>query len=403
MTKVIAFDLRPLQIGHQNRGIGMVIRSILENLEDSKNNYLFYMFDSSNPITDLGIKTNVQYTIVSTPSLKTIVDTPKDAIDAYKLAFHSFNSLRAYNPDVFLQFDFALGVPSWKRVKTFSIAYDLIPLIMRNEYLPSVKTVWHQSHGKKAKLKAIMRSLFYTARYKKYYMNYKKSDEIISISEATKHSFVEMLHIEAKKIHSLPLAPVASTDTVDTSIADSVNKPFVFYIGGTDSRKHVEDVIHTYNIARGRGHDIALVLAGNEFKDITKLPNIKARNVILNSPYRDDIHLVGFVDDAQKNGLYKGATAFLFMSSYEGFGLPVVEAAKAGCPVITYSNSSIPEAMGDSGILVETGNYTAAANALSALLSDDINRNELIKKGIANAKKYSWKTYTQSLLDILIR
>jgi glycosyltransferase involved in cell wall biosynthesis len=276
----------------------------------------------------------------------------------------------------------------------------LIPLILKNEYLPGVTSAWNQANGKKAKAKAVIRSVFYTLKYKKYYSNYKASDQIISISEATKQSFIERLGINSEKIRTLPLAPVSSTNRVDASISKTILKPYLFYIGGTDSRKRVEEIVYAFNIMKGRGHDISLVLAGNEFKKLTMLPSVVTRNAILDSPYRKDIHLVGFVTDAEKAGLYKNAAAFLFTSAYEGFGLPVVEAAAAGCPVVAYSNSSIPEAIGDAALLVETGDYTAAANAAISLL-DATSRDKIVERGIKQTKKYSWEKFTASFLGLL--
>jgi hypothetical protein len=95
MPRTIAFDLRPLQIGHENRGIGMVIKSILVNLEDNENTYLFYIFDKSNPLKEAGITPRLKhYEMVETPSLKTVVGSPKDIIAAVKLAYHKFRALK---------------------------------------------------------------------------------------------------------------------------------------------------------------------------------------------------------------------------------------------------------------------------------------------------------------------
>src|SRR5690606_38930870 len=89
-----------------------------------------------------------------------------------------------------------------------------------------------------------------------------------------------------------------------------IKKPYLFYVGGVDSRKQVEHIIYAFNIARGRGLDANLVLAGNEFKKPEHIPNEKVRNAILSSPYRDDIQLVGFINDAEKKYLYSNADCF---------------------------------------------------------------------------------------------
>lgn len=393
MSKIICFDLRALQVGHEHRGIGVVARSILENISDDKNKYIFYVFDDTNPIEKLGIQLHIKkYEIVSTPKLKISIKSPIDVIDLYKLSHHSFKNLLQYKPDVFLQFDFALGVPKWKKTKTFCFAYDLIPLIMKNEYLPNPMLAMNRAISKKAKLKALLRSLYYKYKYSVNYKTYKKVDQIISISETTKKSLVGLLNIKPEKIHTIPLAPVAPLVKSSDAIANKIRKPFIFYIGATDSRKRVEEVIFAFNIARGRGQNISLVLSGYEFRSIKKIPNIKVKNAILSSPYKKDIHLVGFIPDSEKQGLYKNALAFVFCTSYEGFGLPIVEAQAAGCPVISYDNSSIKEVAANAARLVKTGDYVEVANGIIAL-GDKKTREKYIELGKKQSSKFTWENY----------
>lgn len=398
MPKTIAFDLRALQIGHENRGIGMVVKSVLNNLEDDVNDYLFYIFDSSNPIKDLNIDLKLKnYEFVETPKLKTVVDSPKDLIDSFKLSHHRFSTLRRYNPDVFLQFDSALGLPKWRKTKTLCIGYDLIPLIMRTQYLPSPKTVWNQGGGKKSRIKGVIRATYYLLKARKNYSNYKQVDKVLCISDATKQSFVDLLRINPDNLATLTLAPVLPETHGSAESHNKISKPYIFYIGGTDSRKNVADIVYAFNIARGRGQDIALVLAGNEFKRVDHIPDPKARNAILNSPYNEDIHLMGFVTDKEKDALYQNALAFVFCSSYEGFGLPVLEAQAMGCPVVTYNNSSIPEVASKSVLLVNNGDFTSIAKAISLVANSD--REKVTKEGLEFAKKFTWSRYVSDLFE----
>ena len=403
MPKRIAIDLRPLQIGHENRGIGMVIKSVLNTLRDTKNTYVFYMFDSSNPLEDMNIDVLIDhYQIVRTPTLNTSIKSPSDAIDAFKLSMHSFPELRNLNVDVFIQFDPSLGIPRGNGIKTICVAYDLIPLIFRHEYLPTASDILRQSMSKKAKLKGLVRAFYYNARYRRFCEVYRDCTAIVSISEATKRSFLELLRVPESQVHTLPLAPVANyADAVELTASEStLGKPYLFYIGGTDSRKHVEDLIYTFNVIRSRGHDIALLLAGNELRTVKTIPSVKAREAIMTSPYRDDIHLRGFVTDQEKYSLYHGALAFLFTSAYEGFGLPLVEAAASRCPVVSYHNSAIPESIGDAALLVETRNYVAAAKAVISLFDEDL-RAAMIEKGVVKTQEYSWAKFSAGLMRLV--
>ncbi len=395
--RTICLDLRALQIGHENRGIGMHIRSILENLPESEDRYLFYCFDQSNPIEELGIKTKANYIIVQTPTINTVLDSPQNAFGIFKLVWHRFLPLKKHNPDTFVQFDFMLGLPRWRGVKKVMIGYDLIPLIMRNDYLPSMRYAWNHTRGKKQKIKAVMRSLYYQFRHWLHYRTYKRADKIVCISEASAKSFNRLLGIQKSRLAVSYLAPVANHADIDESTAKSVDKPYLFYIGGADKRKSLADLVAAYNIARGRGVDVALVLAGNEFKNVENIPDVTGRNAILASPYMSDIHTVGFITDGQKRGLYKNASAFIFCSKFEGFGLPVVEAQAEGCPVIAYNNSSIPEVSSDDVLLVESGNYLEIAKSITNFTRTAPN----VKKGIDFAKRFTWINHVKILLETI--
>lgn len=426
---VVCFDLRALQIGHQNRGIGMYIRSVLEHLPADDNHYLFYVFDQNDPITDLGIRPQIDYELVKTPTIKTALDSPKNILGLARLINHRFHPLKKFHPDVFVQFDFMLGSPHWRGTRKLVIGYDLIPLIMKNEYLPSLSFALKQmpkhhlknpreimrsvsfriknrsfsfgrSSSLKAKIRSAARSVYYRLRYRLHYKTFKRADKVISISEATSKDFTNILGIPKKRITTIPLAPVLPAGDTDISLAKQVHTPYIFYIGGTDSRKRIQDIVSAFNIVRGRGANLKLVLAGNEFIEVKQIPNIEGRNAIINSPYKNDIRLAGFVTDAQKMGLYQHAHAFVFCTIYEGFGLPIIEAMSASCPVISYNNSSIPEAAGDAALLVDTGDYVAIANNILTLYDPKV-RDQSIKKGLLQAKKFNWATYTKAFRKTL--
>jgi glycosyltransferase involved in cell wall biosynthesis len=398
--KTICFDIRALQIGHQNRGIGMYISSLLEHLPADGNNYILYCFDKSNPVEELDLKLRFKYELIQTETVNTVLESPSKVIDILRLVYHHFMPLRHKKPDVFVQFDAQFGLPRWRKTKKIVIGYDLIPLIMRNEYNPSVRYTWRHSVGRRAKLRGVLRAMYYGFRYKLTYRAYKKADKIFCISQATAQSFAELLHIKKRRLEVIPLAPVLSKTIPDESIVKDIVKPYIFYVGGTDKRKRIADIVRAFNIVRGRGKDIALVFAGNEFKQSETIPDIEGRDAILTSPYRKDIHLVGFVTNEQKEGLYKNALVFMFTSQYEGFGLPVIEAMRASCPVIAYNNSSIPEVAGEAAILVPTYDYLSLAASVCALQNSEL-REKIIAAGLSQSKRFTWEKYTKTFLQTL--
>lgn len=380
----------------------MVIKSILENISDDENKYIFYIFDKNNPLEALNIKPQLSYEIVTTKTLKTEIKKPIDFIFTLRLLFHRFSKLRAYQPDAFVQFDFMLGLPTWRKTRTYTFAYDLIPLIMKREYLPSPTFAWNHKVGRtRAKLKAAVRAAYYAIKYSYTYRTYTKSDSIISISKSTSESFSKHLGIDGAKIITIPLAPAGSQHTFDDTL-DKPSSPFIFYIGGTDSRKRVEQIVYAFNIVRSRGYNLQLFLAGNEFLSHETIPSTVVRDAISASPYKKDIICLGFVSDTQKNNLYKKAHAFVFCSLYEGFGLPVIEAAVNGCPVVTYSNSSIPEAIGNAALLAQSNNYVDVALKIIELYDTDT-RNKYISRGLKRAKLFSWDKFITRFLATITK
>ena len=108
-------------------------------------------------------------------------------------------------------------------------------------------------------------------------------------------------------------------------------------------------------------------------------------------------HVLSGVSTETLNILYNNAFCLLYPSLYEGFGIPVIEAQRAGCPVITGANSSIIEVIGEGGIALEKLNISNIIEAIQTLDKSSY-RNDVIKKGLENAQRFSWdKTYEQTI------
>src|SRR3982074_1828642 len=112
----------------------------------------------------------------------------------------------------------------------------------------------------------------------------------------------------------------------------------------------------------------------------------------------DDIVLTGVVSDAELCGLYNRATVVVHPSRYEGFGLPIVEAMACGAPVVTTTSSSMPEAAGDAGILVDPGDVAGFTDAIARLARDPALRAELRERGFEQVKRFSPRQLAESTL-----
>lgn len=105
----------------------------------------------------------------------------------------------------------------------------------------------------------------------------------------------------------------------------------------------------------------------------------------------ESVHFLGHIPDQDLIALYQMATCLVFPSLYEGFGLPVVEAMTAGCPVITTTSSSLPEVAGDAALLVDPLNAKEMATAMQRILQDEALRQRMISDGHAQASRFSWE------------
>jgi len=114
----------------------------------------------------------------------------------------------------------------------------------------------------------------------------------------------------------------------------------------------------------------------------------------------DKVVFTGWVPEEDKPALLSGATAFVFPSLYEGFGLPAIEALACGTPVIASNRTSLPEVVGDGGILVEPTDAEALAEAMELLLVDEALRGEWRQKALVQAARFSWEQTAQDTLAV---
>ncbi len=230
----------------------------------------------------------------------------------------------------------------------------------------------------------------------KYYLNSSTkfatrfADQIIAVSESTKKDLIKKLSADPKKItvihegidtNFFKPAPSADVKTVRTKLG--LNSPYLLFVGTVQPRKNLEFLIEAFSKVKTSNLD--LIIAGKPgwlYEETYQAP--KKYEV------EDRVKFIGFVPTEELPALYTGAEAFVFPSLYEGFGLPLLEAMACGCPVIAADNSSIPEVVGEAGILVKTNDQKAWQKAIKTLISDPKLASEMIKKGYRQAEKFTW-------------
>jgi glycosyltransferase involved in cell wall biosynthesis len=180
----------------------------------------------------------------------------------------------------------------------------------------------------------------------------------------------------------------------------SKNTVYILSVGTLEIRKNFDHVIHSFVAFIEKYGDqfpnVQLVLTGrNDWLDKKIYKAYKA----LKRKVREKIIFTGYVDDADLPLLYAGAACFCYMSFYEGFGLPPLEAMQSGTPVITSNTSSLPEVVGDAGILLDPNDVDGLVEAFYRVLTDENLRNEMIQKGLEQAKKFSWDQCVDLIIE----
>jgi glycosyltransferase involved in cell wall biosynthesis len=172
----------------------------------------------------------------------------------------------------------------------------------------------------------------------------------------------------------------------------------VLYLGGFDVRKNVAAALAAYRRAGPLiGAECPLVIAGRlPERDTPFAPD--PRRLARELEVERFVRFVGFVDEDDKPALYRGAAAFVFPSRHEGFGLPPSEALACGTPVVGSETASLPEIVGDAGMLFPPDDAEGMAGALIRLATSDVFRAELSRRALARAARFSWERTVRGTL-----
>jgi len=215
------------------------------------------------------------------------------------------------------------------------------------------------------------------------YKAIRNADVVICISEHTKKDLMRFVTgIKPDRIRVIPLATSRNFSVLDHNknidLEVCTKTPFALYVGERKGYKRFDLAVAGIK----RLHGLNLVIVGG--------PLTSHEQSILDRDIPRRWYHAGRVSNEKLNALYNSAHVLLYPSSYEGFGIPVLEAMQAGCPVICSNCASLPEAAGNAALLVMAQTGDAYAEALSKL-DCSVTRNEMIRRGIEHAAKYNWE------------
>lgn len=232
-----------------------------------------------------------------------------------------------------------------------------------------------------------------------------KSDHLIAVSQNAKDEIVRHYGVDPDRISIVSPAldhevfyprPTSEIDAVSRRYA--ITKPYILYTGTLEPRKNIGGLLDAYTSLPPQVRaSYCLVLAGGRgWLD----HEIRAQ---LESLRHLDIITTGYVPDEELPALYSGASVFVYPSFYEGFGMPPLEAMACNTPVIVADNSSLPEVVGDAGILVDAHDTASLAHHLEKVLGDPALADDLRRKGLERAKASTWDESARRLLTVINR
>lgn len=268
---------------------------------------------------------------------------------------------------------FFLTLRVFFKVPTIVTIHDLIPL----------KYPTHFPVGIRGKIKWFIQR-----------MKAKLVAHIITDSESSKKDIVNLIKVDPKKVTVIPLGP-NQAERVPIRMANKIQaryklpERYLLYIGDINWNKNLTGLINSFGEIKDK--DLSLVIVGKVFSDKPNIPEYKqVEDAIRNSGKANKIILLGYVPSHHLSVIYSRATLYVQPSWYEGFGLPILEAMKFGCPVATSNRGSLPEIGGDAVAYFDP--KTNMTEVIESLLRSPSKLADLSARGLEQSKKFTWAT-----------
>jgi glycosyltransferase involved in cell wall biosynthesis len=235
-----------------------------------------------------------------------------------------------------------------------------------------------------------------------------RADRIMAVSHSTKRDLSRVFDVPEEKIEVVynalderflrePMPEGADRILERHAVTD----PFVLYAGNIKPQKNLPRLIEAFAVAKAdlRDHpvysNLKLLLIGDSAEEHSDL-----RRAVLRSRVQGDVRFLGFVPHPVLRVFYSRARAFLFPSLYEGFGLPPLEAMAHGAPVLTSSVSSLPEVFSQAALLANPENIFEIARGIRQILTEDVLRETLVRRGYELVQKYSWERSAEQVREV---
>jgi glycosyltransferase involved in cell wall biosynthesis len=360
----VAIDIREAKAEKTGKG-WYTFNMVSELLKlDHKNHYILYTSSKESPFP---VKKNVEIRSIEASSwqwhVKALKDLIKEKVDLF-----------------FTPTSYIIPALAPKSLRVIMTVHDLVAFMF-----PAGHT-----------LKAVLIERFTLKKAMK------KAAAVFTVSENTKKDLLKRFDYPAQRVHLTSCAPAENFYEKEggedlEEFKKKMNLPdnFILAVGTLEPRKNFETLIKSFVIIKRKNPDYKLVIVG---KKGWKYHQIE--QALKFYKMEQDVIFPGYLEDRDLKKIYALAKVFVFPSLYEGFGIPPLEAMASGCPVVSSNVASLPEVIGQGGLLIDASNSVKIADAVCSLLEDEQARGMMIERGYVQAQKFSWKTSAEKALEV---
>jgi len=233
----------------------------------------------------------------------------------------------------------------------------------------------------------------------------KRSESVIAVSKFTKHDIEEQFSVKADKVKMIyegVTSDIKKGDNLTENSDDkkiilgyNIHRPYLLYVGNAYPHKNLEGLIDVFAKLAEKKPELSLALVSKMDYFYTRVKEYAQK-----FSCREKIIFPGYVPDADLGALYRQAEAYVFASLYEGFGLPPLEAMAQNCPVISSDKACMPEILQDAAVFFDPEKPVEMAEIILQTIDNADSKADLIRRGQALIKKYSWEQCAQEILKV---